>query len=120
MTWNVDGHGTSGRWWEAGRSLSFADAEQKCAKLRSDGYGSRMYPEGETPDEDRAWEFIGKYVVCFDEPALGVMGDKGERTVVRRTTSDRFVVMTASKPYRVIRDFDNANVARAYNISIHG
>jgi hypothetical protein len=56
--------------------------------------------------------------IVMDEPALGVMGPAGDRTMVRRTTHGRFVVMSLAG--RIIRVFTESWKARAYNAWIHG
>lgn len=58
--------------------------------------------------------------VNMDGECLGIMGPSDNRTVVRKTTDNRFVVMTAAKPYRVIKAFADSMHARRYNAAIHG
>lgn len=58
--------------------------------------------------------------VKFDEAALGVWGEPGERTCVRRTDDGRFVVITCEAETRVIKVFTDALHARRYNAAIHG
>lgn len=62
---------------------------------------------------------VGNVLVVMEGSCLGVMGAEGDRTVVRATTDGRFVVMTAKKPYRLIRTFDDVDHARNYNAKIH-
>lgn len=62
---------------------------------------------------------INGMTVVMDEVALGVMGGPEDRTMVRRTTDGRFVVMPV-KADRIIRVFSDQWSARKYNAAIHG
>ena len=67
----------------------------------------------------KTYETIGPVRVDFSGECLGCYGREGERTVVRHTACGRFAVLTARKPYRIIKLLDTERHARAYNVKIH-
>lgn len=57
--------------------------------------------------------------VNFDGACLGVMGEAGDRTVVRPTTCGQYAVIEAATG-RIIKVFADSYTARQYNAAIHG
>lgn len=90
---------------------------QCCALF--DGNGNVCQTCAATPRK-RETMLLNGINILMDESALGVMGPRDNRTMVRRATNGKFVVMTVAAPHRVIKTFDDAMHARHYNAKIHG